>query len=172
MPNSESEIRYTLDGSAPTRESALYSGPLTLRSTSDLKARAFRDGFGDSPIAEGLFINLVSNQMAFLKWDDFSSGSWLGKFGREGYLLPLGTRAPANYADVEFQGADTWLWSDSTEISSALQKGSSFHRMASCWFAQDSFTIDLSILDSQSHAIAFYFLDWDQKGRAENRILQ
>lgn len=38
------EIRYTLDGSEPTPQSALYSQPLTLEQTTRLKVAGFRDG--------------------------------------------------------------------------------------------------------------------------------
>lgn len=38
------EIRYTLDGSLPTEESELYTGPLTLDSTAVVRARCFEEG--------------------------------------------------------------------------------------------------------------------------------
>ena len=38
------EIRYTTDGSTPTAESSLYSAPITLSSTSTVKAIAIKDG--------------------------------------------------------------------------------------------------------------------------------
>lgn len=38
------EIRYSLDGSKPTPQSPLYTGPFEVRETSLLKARAFRPG--------------------------------------------------------------------------------------------------------------------------------
>jgi hypothetical protein len=41
---SGAEIRYTLDGAAPTPQSTLYEGPFTLSETARLRACAFRDG--------------------------------------------------------------------------------------------------------------------------------
>jgi len=38
------EIRYTTDGSQPTPQSTLYSGPLTLTETTTVKAIAIKDG--------------------------------------------------------------------------------------------------------------------------------
>jgi hypothetical protein len=37
-------IRYTINGSEPTETSSLYNGPLTLSSTTTLKAKAFKSG--------------------------------------------------------------------------------------------------------------------------------
>ena len=46
-------IRYTLDGSEPTAESAIYDDePLTITDTTTLKARAFCDGMFASDVAE------------------------------------------------------------------------------------------------------------------------
>jgi len=39
-----SEIRYTLDGSEPAAGSPVYGEPLVLSETTEIKARAFRDG--------------------------------------------------------------------------------------------------------------------------------
>ena len=41
---SGAEIRYTTDGSQPTAQSTLYSGPLTLTETTTVKAIAIKDG--------------------------------------------------------------------------------------------------------------------------------
>ncbi|MCP4544969.1 MAG: alpha-mannosidase [bacterium] len=43
-PNPDPEIRYTLDGGAPTRESLLYSGPFTLTADTPVRARAYSPG--------------------------------------------------------------------------------------------------------------------------------
>ena len=40
----DAEIRYTLDGSAPTAESALYEGPFAINRQQVIAAAAFRDG--------------------------------------------------------------------------------------------------------------------------------
>jgi hypothetical protein len=46
------EIRYTLDGSDPRHDSALYTGPFTIRDTTWIKARAFRKGMTYTPWVE------------------------------------------------------------------------------------------------------------------------
>ncbi len=49
-------IRYTLDGSAPTAASPVYTGPFTLERSATLKARAFATGYGDSPVSSADFV--------------------------------------------------------------------------------------------------------------------
>lgn len=49
-------IRYTLDGSEPTPASRLYDGPLTLRRSATIRARAFRNGEASPLIAERSFM--------------------------------------------------------------------------------------------------------------------
>lgn len=43
-------IRYTLDGTEPTAESPAYSAPLVLKETTDIRARAFKEGFAPSRV--------------------------------------------------------------------------------------------------------------------------
>lgn len=45
----QAEIRFTLDGSEPTRASTLYSGPFSLSPPATIKAKAFFDG-GETPL--------------------------------------------------------------------------------------------------------------------------
>jgi uncharacterized repeat protein (TIGR03803 family) len=55
-PTSGASIRYTTDGSTPTETNGnLYSGPLTLSSTTTLAAIAFESGFADSPVTNGTY---------------------------------------------------------------------------------------------------------------------
>ncbi len=52
----EGEIRYTLDGSAPTRNSALYAEPFVLNKTTVIRAAAFPQGKTASDIATFSYI--------------------------------------------------------------------------------------------------------------------
>jgi alpha-L-fucosidase len=49
------EVRYTLDGTAPSISSVLAKGPVTLTNTATIKARCFREGKAVSGISEGTF---------------------------------------------------------------------------------------------------------------------
>ena len=49
------EIRYTLDGSEPTENSKLYTGPFTIDDTTTIKAKAFKTDWFDSATATATF---------------------------------------------------------------------------------------------------------------------
>ncbi len=43
------EIRYTIDGSKPDRDSAVYAGPISVSEDTTIRARAYLDGWTNSP---------------------------------------------------------------------------------------------------------------------------
>lgn len=51
----EAQIRYSLDGSAPTTNSPLYAAPLEISTNSEVLARAFVPGWVASPVAGAVF---------------------------------------------------------------------------------------------------------------------
>lgn len=53
-----STIRYTLDGSDPTEESAVYAGPITITTFTEIRARAFKPGLHPSAVVVAAFQNL------------------------------------------------------------------------------------------------------------------
>ncbi len=53
---SGAEIRYTTDGSNPTKSSRLYSGPITISSNTVVKARAYLEGHAASPVTAHTYI--------------------------------------------------------------------------------------------------------------------
>lgn len=50
------EIRYTLDGSSPTADSSLYTGPLKIEDVASLRARAFAPQLPPSSVASAEFV--------------------------------------------------------------------------------------------------------------------
>jgi hypothetical protein len=48
-------IRYTLNGSDPTAESAIYTAPIALSATTTIKARAFAEGMNASAVATATY---------------------------------------------------------------------------------------------------------------------
>lgn len=52
---SGASIRYTLDGATPDSLSPVYSGPITISTTTTVKAQAFRSNFADSAVVTGVY---------------------------------------------------------------------------------------------------------------------
>ncbi|MDE6549687.1 MAG: chitobiase/beta-hexosaminidase C-terminal domain-containing protein [Muribaculaceae bacterium] len=51
-PTEGAEIRYTTDGSEPTGDSQLYTGPINAENGITVRARAFANGLYDSEVTE------------------------------------------------------------------------------------------------------------------------
>lgn len=54
-PDSQAELRYTLDGSIPTLNSPLYTDPIEITTITELKVRAFRAGYEPSRVIAAYF---------------------------------------------------------------------------------------------------------------------
>jgi uncharacterized repeat protein (TIGR03806 family) len=54
--DSTATLRYTLDGSAPGKNSDVYSGPVTITNSTTVRARAYREGFTRSITVNETFI--------------------------------------------------------------------------------------------------------------------
>jgi hypothetical protein len=58
-------IRYTLNRSIPDESSSIYSKPLNLSTTTQVRARVFEPGLGRGPVATETYIGLESTVMDF-----------------------------------------------------------------------------------------------------------
>ncbi len=66
-PSNDAEVYYTTNGSLPTLNSTLYAGPITITSTTQLRARAIEPGFSLSEAVSEVYIQRNTNV------NDFSS---------------------------------------------------------------------------------------------------
>jgi hypothetical protein len=104
---------------------------------------------------------------AFVGTDSVTLGSWKGVYGADGATIVGDSEQDPAYAPMTSSGASTWIWAQSTNNSKALMKAASTDRIAACWYAPASFTIDVNMTDAQSHRIAFYCIDWSAAGRVQ-----
>ncbi|HVR34581.1 MAG TPA: lamin tail domain-containing protein, partial [Methylomirabilota bacterium] len=63
--SASAEIRYTTDGTFPTETSPLYSSPIFINSTTQVRARAFEPGLLPGLPATGLYLQLASSLTGF-----------------------------------------------------------------------------------------------------------
>lgn len=169
-------IRYTTDGVTPTSSSAVYTGAITLTSSTVLKARSFAPGLVDSSVTTASFTITPPPQSSgssatFVTQDTTTRGNWAGTYGGDGLNIPnQGGSFPA-YANVSLSGASPWVWNyNSTDIS-ALQKVSGSDRVASCWYGAPAYSFDINLTDGQTHRVALYCLDWDGLNRQESATI-
>ena len=55
-PDEDAEIRFTTDGSLPTKTSKLYTRSIPIRTNAKIRARAFKQGFQSSSPSHGVYI--------------------------------------------------------------------------------------------------------------------
>lgn len=169
-PSAGSEIFYTLDGTEPTRQSQRFNGPFWLRNGGSVKARAFKDGYQDSPLTQAEFQNSLINLAAFVSDDPGSGGNWPARYGKEGYWVTKGGKSIPLYAEVSVEDVSEWSWTDifaEGDARAPFLEREGPNRQASAWYAKDSFTVDLGVFDTRMHTVSFYFVDYDRGNRAQ-----
>ncbi len=134
------EVRYTLDGSEPSLNSAIATGAIEIRESCTLKARSFHRGKPVSPLASAEFKKVTPEPaharggMAGLECTLYA-GDWdaLPDFGRElpaTRVVTPGPQLPANYRKehearryvglVDLPETEVWTFELSSDDGSAL----------------------------------------------------
>ncbi|NQU24555.1 MAG: CotH kinase family protein, partial [Candidatus Nealsonbacteria bacterium] len=77
----DATIRYTLDETLPVESSPQYNGPITITTTQQLRARAFRPGLSPGPVATETYVALgdsyvqnFTSDLPIIVLDDFDGG--------------------------------------------------------------------------------------------------
>ena len=114
-PNSV--LRYTLDGTNPTEDSPVYSGPLTVERTTVVKARAFSN---DPAVLPGKleFNTYFINEDFSLAVFSVAADSVLELAAGQGEVIPIGSleyfttdkvRAATSFGSLNRHGQDSWV---------------------------------------------------------------
>ncbi|MFN7948939.1 MAG: hypothetical protein U0Z53_26535 [Blastocatellia bacterium] len=124
---------------------------------------------GSNAVLSGLFFgNGASPATAtFVQADSRTRGNWKGAYGSQGYRVIGEATSDPSWATITASGNQNWVWNASTSDTRALQKALSNGRIAACWYAASSFTIDVMATDSATHRVSLYVLDWDNANRAQ-----
>lgn len=110
-----------------------------------------------------------------MKGDASTQGNWIGRYGSDGYSLANSLQVSPVYVPPTFtidaQNMMKWTWTSSTTDPRALETDSQGDRIAATYYGSSytnsSISFDLNFTDGNTHQIAFYALDWDQKARGE-----
>ena len=163
-------IRYTTDGSTPTPTvGTIYSSPLALSTNTTIKAIAYGSGLADSTVTTAAYTFVTATGTArFLYMDPATEGTWQGLYGKDGFNVIGGTTSYPSYVTATPSGNSTWVFASSTTDVRAPQAAATGNaRVASIWYSDTSFDIDLNLTDGQLHQVGLYLLDWDTTTRAQ-----
>ena len=126
---------------------------------------------GANAVLSGLFLDPPATPPSagatFLKQDTTTQGTWIGTYGAQGDDVINNSASLPSYATVTPSGQADYTWAASTTDVRALQTAGGGSRIAACWYAAGSFTVDVNLTDGQAHSLELYFLDWGSTSRAE-----
>ncbi|MGB8451916.1 MAG: chitosanase [Anaerocolumna sp.] len=87
-------IRYTTDGSTPTASSALYTGPISVKSTKTIKAIAIASGMTNSTVTSAAYTIKTSSYSAWAPYTYYSIGSIVSYSGTNYRCIQAHTSLP------------------------------------------------------------------------------
>ena len=91
----------------------------------------------------------------------------MGTYGSQGYNVIGDAVSYPSYANVSVSGQSTYVWSNTSTDTRALENVTGSYRTAACWYSSSSFSINVNFTDGKTHDLALYFLDFDNRGRSE-----
>ena len=115
-----------------------------------------------------------SSTASLVKTDFTTAGSWVGKYGADGYIIANGNNAAPAYAQViPSASALTYTWNNPSSDPRALYTNpSATSRIASTYYTASNFSFDVNLTDGQTHQVALYSLDIENNGRAQTMTIQ
>jgi hypothetical protein len=123
---------------------------------------------GDKAISsEASAVPQKGASVSLVATDTKTKGTWKGVYGKEGYSISQSSQSLPAYAQLSVSGASGYTWFPSTTDTRGLQKVSTSDRIASTWYSNGSFTVNLNLTDGNAHNVAMYLVDWDSTSRAE-----
>ena len=103
----------------------------------------------------------------FVSSDTLTQGNWQGTYGSDGYSIVNYGQSLPGYAAISPLNSFTYTWNGRTADGRALKFPNSSLGIASAWYNNPTFGLDLALKDGNSHQVALYLLDWDAKSRSE-----
>jgi hypothetical protein len=158
--------------SSTNTETFTPTAPLASGATYTATVSGAKDADGDamSGSTSWSFTTMASTSgttATFIAQDKTTQGTWIGTYGSQGYDVIGGASSLPSYATITPSGQNANTWASGTTDPRALQNPGGSGRIAACWYAPHSFTVDVDLTDGQAHNLELYFIDWDSSTRAE-----
>ena len=111
-----------------------------------------------------------TSSATYVSTDTSTQGTWTNVYGADGNLIANNSTAPPSYATVSLTGDETYTWdTSSTDLRDLQTASGASTRIASNYNSfGHSFTINVNLIDGNTHRVALYLLDWDTFSRAES----
>lgn len=104
--------------------------------------------------------DLIPTDLKFVGADGDTQGNWIGKYGKEGYLLPSMDNVLPSYGEVMLQQVKTFT-NQYVFKDNLLVTPNKMERLKTCYYVDlESLSIDVIICGDQSRKVSVYFLDW------------
>jgi hypothetical protein len=125
-----------------------------------LTARAV-DTAGATTLSHPIFVTIEPTSAAavFAGMDTSDQGSWLGRFGRQGYWIAGDSTNPAPYVSLTPR-SQVLQWASETTDPRALWRSSGSSRVAAAWYNPTNLLLDVKCSDSTFHRLTLYCMDW------------
>jgi uncharacterized protein YjbI with pentapeptide repeats len=107
---------------------------------------------------------------ALVRTDATTQGNWKTVYGADGQAIANDVANYPLYAQVAITGQLANTWTTTTTDVRAPQRIVAAGRIASTWYSNTSFTIDINLTDGLPHQVALYCLDWDGANARADRI--
>ncbi len=128
------------------------------------------DNFGQSTSSAAVAVT-VNNQLTtsavFVNKDVTTQGSWKGHYGADGAMIARDSVHLPAYAAANLLGGQPFQWTLTGDQRALQMSNSASLRVASTYYDNPGFSLDLNLADGNTHQVALYFMDWDGGGRAE-----
>jgi hypothetical protein len=125
---------------------------------------------GVSPDATQTFTLLVNPGASagpaatFVGSDITTQGNWPSKYGSDGYAIANSGQSLPGYVSFAPQNALLYTWTANTTDVRALKIPGGSANIASTWYNNPGFSLDVNITDGGTHQVALYAVDWDSGG--------
>jgi hypothetical protein len=100
----------------------------------------------------------------FVGSDIATQGNWPSKYGSDGYAIANSGQSLPGYVSFAPQNALLYTWAGSTTDVRALKIPGGSANIASTWYNNPGFSLDVNITDGGTHQVALYAVDWDSGG--------